>query len=585
MSGKVINHPSKMLLIKNDPAYQELWPKALVPYRRIYGIDEPPVLAHRNDGQASPHLPEGTPFGLVGSASLYKRESYPGGVVPAGSVTAVSAKPNDRKQQWRELSAAGGNWKSQGADAGLYDNADIWGIRVLVLEPVSEVLARKGSHFALASDSAERIRILGEFPVRKFVADDKQPLDPDGNPDTSFLAKVPADVAWTFQTLDHNGMVLNMAQTWHQVRPGEVRNNCGGCHAHSQKPTDFKLTLAARSDHQPWDLTAGGATPLFTTKAGDRTGRKWDAADRTGVRTVSGVKDVEYHRDVKPILHRSCVACHSVKYEAPPGHLALDDDRPTAKEVRVPWANSPTVPKGMPETYARLAQRSWVFESRRSPLIWHVYGRRLDGFANEDVPSPAFDYRDEKKVLDWSHHSKHKDFDVDFSGKVMPPPEAVAGTYEGPDGRRVKVKPLSDEDRLTLVRWIDLGCPIDSDFDPQRPTDRGRGWLLDEGRPTLTLALPEPGASAEPLSRILIGMHDYATGLDAASLSVTADFDIDGVKAGENLAAKFTPLPDGRWELRVQSPIASLPSGRLTVSVRDRGGNVSKIERSFSVVR
>ena len=31
------------------------------------------------------------------------------------------------------------------------------------------------------------------------------------------------DIAWTFQTLDKDGMVLNMAQTWHQLRPGEVR--------------------------------------------------------------------------------------------------------------------------------------------------------------------------------------------------------------------------------------------------------------------------------------------------------------------------------------------------------------------------
>ena len=66
------------------------------------------------------------------------------------------------------------------------------------------------------------------------------PKDPDGNPDTSFLAKIPADVGFTFQTLDKHGMVLNMAQTWHQVRPGEVRVDCGGCHAHSQKPTDVR---------------------------------------------------------------------------------------------------------------------------------------------------------------------------------------------------------------------------------------------------------------------------------------------------------------------------------------------------------
>src|SRR6185503_2406345 len=165
---------------------------------------------------------------------------------------------------WRELAVSRfgfpGNWGEQGADAGLYENSDIWGIRILLLEPVSDVVSRKRHHFALGSNSEERLRILGEFPVRHFLPSlpgrgvggegAKQPLDPDGNPDTSFLARIPADVAWTFQTLDNNGMVLNMAQTWHQLRPGEVRTDCGGCHAHSQKPTLFKDTGAARDDYK-----------------------------------------------------------------------------------------------------------------------------------------------------------------------------------------------------------------------------------------------------------------------------------------------------------------------------------------------
>lgn len=78
-------------------------------------------------------------------------------------------------------------------------------------------------------------------------------------------------------------------------------------------------------------------------------------------------------------------------------------------------------------------------------------------------------------------------------------------------------------------------------------------------------------------------MHDYYTGLDLQSLSITADFEIDGVKPGENLASKFKPLPDSRWELRLRKPIADLPKGRLTLSVKDRQGNTTKIERSFSV--
>ena len=148
------------------------------------------------------------------------------------------------------------------------------------MEPTSDriMTAPQGSFYNHAS---ERLRILGEIPVRKFDIDGKQPLDPDGNPDTSFLAKIPADVALTFQTLDKNGMVLNMAQTWHQLRPGEIRNNCGGCHAHSQQPTPFEDTAAAKPDYQFWDLTK--QTPLLTTQEERRVRQAVGSGQRTGV--------------------------------------------------------------------------------------------------------------------------------------------------------------------------------------------------------------------------------------------------------------------------------------------------------------
>ena len=66
-------------------------------------------------------------------------------------------------------------------------------------------------------------------------------------------------------------------------------------------------------------------------------------------------------------------------------------------------------------------------------------------------------------------------------------------TYIGPDGKKIKVAGLSDEDRLTLVRWIDLGCPIDLDYDPARPEATGFGWMLDDQRPTLTSDLASRG--------------------------------------------------------------------------------------------
>src|SRR6185436_14591250 len=100
------------------------------------------------------------------------------------------------------------------------------------------------------------------IPLRKFDGGGQPILDPEGNPDTSFLAKIPADQPFTFQMLDRNGMVLTMAQTWHQVRPGEARYDCGGCHAHSQQPLDFHTTAAGQPGFPVADLVH--ETPLIT---------------------------------------------------------------------------------------------------------------------------------------------------------------------------------------------------------------------------------------------------------------------------------------------------------------------------------
>jgi hypothetical protein len=608
--GKPLDEPGQMLLIKNDPKYNEQWPRALVPYKRIYGIDEPKNLPRvQNDGKNSPHLLEGVPFGLVGTSSLYKRESFPGGAIPQGSVTATYPGKKNAYTFIPEPFFVGNasvtlNWVTQGADAGLYSNEDIHAIRILATEPTTDTRVAGGRRLYY-NHATERLRILGEIPVRHFrgepgaSATGGQPLDPDGNPDTSFLAKIPADVAWTFQTLDKDGMVLNMAQTWHQVRPGEVRNNCGGCHAHSQQPTPFEKTAAASKDYEIFDLTQ--KTPLLTTKKLDESKRTWDAKDETGLRYVKGVLNVEYHRDVRPIFERSCVACHTQAWEKPAGNLVLDDDNrtipPTPNVGLSPW----------PATYYRLAVDGGAkfghkpvtgvwghlnasryirqMQSRRSLLVWKIFGKRTDGLSNDDCPSEATpgdpkSFQWKGKPVDVKSHSYHAD--LDYLGSVMPPPEAVAGDYVGPNGQKVKVAPLSDEDRRTIVRWIDLGCPIDFDYDPKQPERRGSGWLLDDQRPTLALTYPSAGPNGA-LSRVLVGMHDYGAGLDPKSFSVTADFPLDGAKPGEQLAAKFKEKGDGVWELLLTDPIRQLDGGKLTVSVKDRQGNISRIDRVFSV--
>ena len=597
--GKPIDEPGQLLKIKNDPRYNESWPRAVVPYARIYGVPEPrrlPELA--NDGSLSPRLPAGSPYGLVGTSSLYKRESYPNGAVPPGRVTSAYAGGKD---PWKGLDAFTShgngmpiNWHNQGADAGLYSNDDIHAIRILALEPTTDRNRGPRSGRLFHSHAMERMRILGEIPVRKFLGTgSEQPRDPDGNPDTSFLARLPADTAFTFQTIDAHGMVLNMAQTWHQLRPGEVRTNCGGCHAHSQRPTAFEATAAAKPDYEVWDLTHGA--PIVTTRANDTSGKRWDERGDSGLRFEAGAKNVEYLRDVQPILRRSCAACHTKRREKPAGNLVLDADDETV--------DLPNVGR-FPGTYYRLALDeaakfghkpvgwdSWGYpqasryvrklQSRRSLLVWKIFGRRLDGFSNDDHPSES---KPGSGILE--HHGarvdmeKHRAFaDVDFIGSPMPPPASLPG---GDAASEVRVEPLTDEDRFTIVRWIDLGCPIDLDYDPSRPDERGFGWMCDDNRPVLTLHAPWRGRN-DSLPAIVLGMCDYSTGIDLSSFRVTASFPVDGRPAGENLAGLFRPHGDGIWRAALSSPVMSIDDARLLLEVKDHQGNWTRLDRTFSV--
>jgi hypothetical protein len=606
-NGQPVDEPGQMRLIKNDPNYNEQWPRALVPYQRIYGVAEPARLAPlTNDGKRSAHLPEGTPFGLVGSSSLYKRESYPHGGIPQGKVTANYLGGNDPFEGLGSLAYDGnvGNWFVQGGETSRYANSDIHAIRILITEPTTDPRYTGKATRRWWNAANERLRILGEVPVRKFQGD-KQPIDPDGNPDTSFLVKVPADVAWTFQTLDENGLVLNSAQTWHQVRPGEVRHDCGGCHAHSQQPTRFEDTAAARPDYAVFDLTRH--TPLLTAKAMDESGKKWDKDDTTGVRFAKGVKNVEFFRDVKPILDRSCVACHTRTSANPAGNLVLDDDT----LMQGPGSLGGVAvgpPHKVPGTFFRLALDAtgkygpkspvgnWShpqasryvrrFSARRSLLAWKIFGKRLDGWSNEDfaveaVPGDPGSLHYKGKPLANASNNRRL-VNLAYRGSIMPPLEAVVGTYDGPGGKKIKVAPLTDEDRRTIVRWIDLGCPIDFDYDPAAPQARGSGWMQDDNRPTLTLTQPQPGDNPR-LTRILIGMYDYDSGLDPSSFRVIADFDLDGAAAGQDLAAKFRPKSPGVWEMKLERPIMRMAKGKIEASVTDRQGNRTRIVRSFSV--
>lgn len=545
-SGAAITDHTRLVRVKNDSRYNEIHPRAVVPYSRIYGVSKPAALTWMpNDGSGGAQLPAGTPFGLVGTSSFYKRDTAPGkGVARFGGLDPFNSTENGPSS----------NWWQQGADAGRYSNSDIWAVRIVAMEGVA--VRSYGPRFYepgfRAHSAVERLRILGEIPLRKAGV-----TDPEGNPDTSFLARIPADTPFTFQTLDKDGMVLNMAQTWHQVRPGETRADCGGCHAHSQQPLDFAQTAAGRGGYAVHQLI--DKTPLLAK----------DGGGNTIVREVSRrLVDVEYYRDIKPILQRSCVPCHTKNAAAPAG-LVLDDTA-MVEGFEGTWhrlANDEPARHGIKPV---IASRTWrqmnvsryvrAFQSRRSLLVWKILGRRTDGWTNADHPTESTP--GDPAALPQGANAN--DADIDFTGTIMPPPASG-------------VPALTEDDKLTIIRWIDLGCPISSQ-DPALSN-----WFADELKPTLTVSSPRAGANSS-LSIIRVGMYDSYSGLDRSSFSVRASFPVNGKAAGTELAPDFSEHAGQYiWTLPLATPITNLANATITVRVKDNANNWQTVERRFSV--
>jgi hypothetical protein len=154
--------------------------------------------------------------------------------------------------------------------------------------------------------------------------------------------------------------------------------------------------------------------------------------------------------------------------------------------------------------------------------------------------------------------------DLDYTGEIMPPP--------GTD------PPLTIDEKMTIARWIDLGCPINAG-------DGGAteyGWFLDEVRPTLEMSQPRPGGNPTPVATIRIGTAD-AHGLAAGSLSVSADFPVAGRAPGSELADLATAAGDGIVSIAIDPPLTVEGEQHVYAEVSDLQGNVTRVARRFFV--
>jgi len=140
------------------------------------------------------------------------------------------------------------------------------------------------------------------------------------------------------------------------------------------------------------------------------------------------------------------------------------------------------------------------------------------------------------------------------------------------------VPPLTDDEKMTIARWIDLGCPINNGDDGETEY----GWFLDEIRPTLEVSVPREGRTMTTLSEIVVGIADGYTGLEPGSLSIVANFPLAGRVAGSELADLASETGQGIWRIDLGATVAVPEDGEIHFEVRDQQGNTTWVTRQRS---
>ncbi|AKT43847.1 MYXO-CTERM sorting domain-containing protein [Chondromyces crocatus] len=502
------SHPNDLELMVDERAWHEIQPRALVPYAAIHGVERPTVIARADVRAQHAALEVGTPFGLLGAASILDRETHPRGGI--------------RFQGEHQF-------HNHGTDTIDYDDDDLCGVRILGVMPNRS----KDTYRELSNVAGERVRILGEFPVRNTNADGTARMDPSGHPDTSFLVRFPADVPYLMQGIDCDGRTLNTDQTWQSLRPGEQKT-CGGCHVHS-KPArvEFANSFAATPEYEIHRL-GEGTVPLLAGRDGD---------GKVQTRTEEGYGlAIDFVSDVMPLFERRCVSCHGGG--SPAAGLALDrpgvdrDSRATwyclvgdRSQVCVPDAlrhETGAGSGGITFRRPQLTRYVRAFNALGSLLYWKAANRRTDKRADDTYgASDAADLRD-----------------IDF-GAAHP-------------------TDTTPEELGLLARWIDIGSP------------GGPQEARDTQFPTLHLSAT---VSGETVTALHVGTVDLGSGIDPSSLEVCL---VQGGACERNLATEAQR--HGVVHLDLAAPLTD-DAQIVRASVRDLAGNETLVERTVGWLR
>lgn len=536
-------------VVVDFPQYHEIMPRAVVSYQDIYGIPRPDPdntrPPTRNDGTQDVRLPAGAPWGLTGAASMYDRETR-----------SLNGTPWNMKDGGGKMSGrAYMNLAVSGAELAIFDNSEVYGIRILMPVPNIPKDIFKGDE-KWSGNQRHHLRILGEYPVRKPDSNGVEPTDDQGNPDTSFIVRVPADTPFMMQTLDKRGMALDIETASRSVARGE-QQFCSGCHVHTREGMDTFASRAKMNVNEFGDFTATSA-PLF--KGEDANGYPTVEKAQTLYAGEAGAGArrsfaVDWDNNIAPIMQNRCASCHGQGKSAQQlTGLLLDGTRNTYQlltENRIRDGAGNTIlsagskpGNGLTDIDAPGTDRvtphydcctpsRWVSvnSARSSMLVWALYGERLDGRDPTTGLPPAG-----SGVV------------VDNQGREYP--EIWPKVAE----HLAHVSGMPEAEKRLIARWLDIGAPMRNVHD-------------DMMRPVMTLT-PVGGAS---VSSILVGLWDDSP-LDFSRFKVMAN--------GNDITPQVTGAPD---IVTVPLPTAvtetNADSIEITLEIWD------KPDRSWSMVR
>ena len=489
-------HPNDLTLIVDSDQWHEIMPRYLGPYVNIHGVARPTVVERADKRVTHAMLPHGTPFGLLGAASITDRETHPrGGIHFKG------------EHQFNE----------QGTDTIDYDDEDLCGVRILGVLPNKYV---PGDPFntlePFMNYAGERVSIMGEFHVKHYNGATRI-LDNSGEPDTSFLVRMPANTPYLMQGIDCDGRTLNTDQSWQHLRPGEMKT-CDGCHLHSKAArTTFPATYAAGGTYTIPQL-GEGTVPLLTGISGNVVSTRTESA--------YGLH-IDWTDDIFPILQARCASCHSGA--TPAGKLDLNtagidnigetyyclirDKRQQCLDLADRYD---TFQNDDPHIYGRpqMTRQVRAFNSLGSLLYWKAAGMRTDNRLDTD----------------------HAD-DIDFG--------AAHSHF------------ITAEELGLLSRWIDIGA------------GGGSKEKLDTLKPALNLAAV---VSNDTITQLNVGVVDLGSGALPSSLKVCIN---DNSPGCTNIAPSANP--HGIVNIVLASALTD-SDDTVFASISDIAGNTTQVE-------